>query len=184
MRRDSLLYAGGFRNRWLLLSAAAGRRPPARIYYGATGSTDRSHPYTGRPSESIVLPDDPATLSTAFFLCQQAYVPNRMQYSAGLTRVNANVLCRLRQRPISGRDDRILRTRRRTPGKRCVSGCLFIFRFSLSAVHRGAKSHLATEKDQHIADAKRFILEGVMENTPMWRKKASDAPPQPTTALP
>lgn len=41
---------------------------------------------------------------------------------------------------------------------------------------------LATEKDQHVADAKHFILEGVMETTPIWRKKASGAPPQPATA--
>src|SRR5260363_290273 len=116
MRRDSLLYAGGFLNRWLLLSAAAGRRPPARIYYGATGSTDRSHPYTGQPSESIVLPDDPATLSTAFLSSAFLYLPF-------------------------------------TEAQRVI---------------------LATEKDQHVADAKRFILEGVMENTPIWRKKASD----------
>src|SRR5260363_300408 len=107
-----------------------------------------------------------------------------MQYSAGLTRVNANVLCRLRQRPISGRDDRILRTRRRTPGKRCVSGCLLSSAFRYLPFTEAQRVILATEKDQHIADAKRFILEGVMENTPMWRKKASDAPPQPTTALP
>ncbi|WP_158641729.1 Fic family protein [Candidatus Glomeribacter gigasporarum] len=43
---------------------------------------------------------------------------------------------------------------------------------------------LATEKDQHVADAKRFILEGVMENTPIWRKKASDAPLRPSVAPP
>src|SRR5260363_4541 len=45
-----------------------------------------------------------------------------------------------------GRDDRILRTRRRTPGKRCVSGCLFVLRFPLFAVHRGAKSHFGDGK--------------------------------------
>src|SRR5260363_258560 len=107
-----------------------------------------------------------------------------MQYSAGLTRVNANVLCRLRQRPIFGRDDRILRTRRRTPGKRCVSGCLFVLRFPYLPFTEAQRVILATEKDQHVADAKRFILEGVMENTPIWRKKASDAPLRPSVAPP
>src|SRR5260364_251866 len=157
MRRDSLLYAGGFRNRWLLLSAAAGRRPPARIYYGATGSTDRSHPYTGQPSESIVLPDDPATLSTAF------YDANKRT-----SRIGCNI-------PLISRGFSPLSFVDFDKG-RYLAGMIAFYELGderlakdafldayLSSAFRylpfteAQRVILATEKDQHIADAKRFI---------------------------
>ncbi len=43
---------------------------------------------------------------------------------------------------------------------------------------------LATEKDQHIADAKRFVLEGIIKAPPIWRKKVSNASLRPAVARP
>src|SRR5260363_261045 len=107
-----------------------------------------------------------------------------MQYSAGLTRVNANVLCRLRQRPISGRDDRIYELGDERLAKDAFLDAYLSSAFRYLPFTEAQRVILATEKDQHVADAKRFILEGVMENTPIWRKKASDAPLRPSVAPP